>query len=148
MSVPALLVDFPSSQQADHASAACRLRRQWRIFFHVGNVFFRPISTLGIVGYAYASLAAAASAVGPGAETRRVADSDWRPYALSACCHLVTVVHSALNMQPLNRRILEDNGPETLVIAANASRWARLNLVRLVMPLVAGSVALWTRLKK
>lgn len=55
-------------------------------------------------------------------------------------------------MQPINAKIeglrREGGGATDLALAEYyARRWAKLNLVRLVMPAVAGSVALWTTLK-
>lgn len=155
MGVPALLIDFPPPTSPSHAAAARRLGRQWPVFWAVGNVFFRPISTLGIFGYAFvayrAFTAAAASASSSSAPASRGGE-DWRLYAVSAACHLVTVVHSAVNMQPINARIdaLKDEGAGTAELEKAeywARRWAKLNLVRLVMPLVAGSLALSQALK-
>ncbi|KAH8906200.1 hypothetical protein BR93DRAFT_928796 [Coniochaeta sp. PMI_546] len=150
MGVPALLIDFPPPTSPAHPAAARHLGRQWPVFWAVGNVFFRPISTLGIFGYAFAAYHAAAAAPAHGEGSSgglpRVA-GDWRLYAVSAACHLVTVVHSAVNMQPINAKIdaLKDQGVSTAELEKAeywARRWARLNLVRLVMPLVAGSLAL------
>ncbi|KAJ9143952.1 hypothetical protein NKR19_g6656 [Coniochaeta hoffmannii] len=155
MGVPALLIDFPPPTSPSHAAAARHLGRQWPVFWAVGNVFFRPISTLGIFGYAFTAYSAfTTSSFSPGVShayaTRRgrgAAPGDWRLYAISAACHLVTVVHSAVNMQPINARIdgLRNEGVSTAELEKAeywARRWARLNLVRLVMPLVAGSLAL------
>lgn len=58
MGVPALLVDFPPPSSPGHAAAARHLGHQWPIFWSMGNVFFRPISTLGIFGYGYAGYCA------------------------------------------------------------------------------------------
>ncbi|KAB5584738.1 hypothetical protein GE09DRAFT_1232809 [Coniochaeta sp. 2T2.1] len=164
MGVPALLVDFPPPTSPAHPSAARHLGRQWPVFWSVGNVFFRPISTLGIFGYAFAAYDAFSSAssrlrnttpgVSAAYETTRGTgmQGDWRFYAVSALCHLVTVVHSAVNMQPINGRIdaLKAEGTGTAELEKAefwARRWAKLNLVRLVMPLVAGSLALSQALK-
>lgn len=158
MSVPAILLDFPTPSSPGHPAAARHLGRQWHVFWHLGNVLFRPISTLGIFGYAYASWTAAARRGGGGGGNGRYTalsgdgGSDWRPYALSAVCHLITVVHSAINMQPLNAKLealQEDKGGDAADKRAEeyARRWARLNVVRMVMPFVAGSVALWQALR-
>ncbi|KAK4228653.1 cytochrome P450 [Podospora fimiseda] len=142
MGVPALLVDFPHPSTPQHALAARHLGRQWPVFWQVGNVFFRPISTLGIFGYAYASYAAYKKAH---------SSSDWKFLAVSAVCHLITVIHSAVNMQPLNAKIdaLSRDGVGKMGIKVDVSlaehyarRWIKLNLVRVVMPAVAGSIAL------
>ncbi|KAH6653933.1 hypothetical protein BKA67DRAFT_658272 [Truncatella angustata] len=143
MGVPALLVDFPHPTSPDHAARVRLLGRQWPVFWAVGNVFFRPISTFGIFGYGYTAYAAASSG------NYRL--GDWRLYAVSAACHLITVVHSALNMQPINVKIdalKEPKGPGVDAARAEsyARKWISYNTVRLVMPLVAGTVALWQTL--
>lgn len=161
MSIPALLVDFPRPSSPEHAAAARRLGRQWPVFWHVGNVFFRPLSMLGLVGYLVAALLSSP-------HHGRAA------YVAGAAAHLVTIVHSAVHMQPLNARLhalaaadpkkVDDHdhderngrggGGEAGDSAASAGdaavaeaeamarRWAELNILRLVMPLVAGTVAL------
>lgn len=146
MGVPALLIDFPPPTSSAHPAAARHLGRQWPVFWAVGNVFFRPISTFGIFGYSYAAYIAYTAPPYKNA-------GDWRLFAVSALCHLVTVVHSAVNMQPINARIdaLKNEGGEGERYVGKvelekaeelARRWAKLNLVRLVMPLVAGTVAM------
>jgi len=141
MGVPALLVDFPPPSSPQHAAAARHLGRQWPTFWAVGNVFFRPISTLGIFGYSFAAYSAYNSPL---------SRKDWRFYAVSAVCHLVTVVHSAANMQPINEKLdalsgaREGKGTVDVSLAEYyARRWIRLNTVRIVMPMVAGGMALW-----
>ncbi|KAI0105614.1 hypothetical protein F4776DRAFT_668579 [Hypoxylon sp. NC0597] len=144
MGGPALLVDFPSPSSPDHAARAKLLGRQWPVFWVVGNQFFRPISTLGILGYAYTSWVA--STQGPHGKL-----GDWKPYAISALCHLITVVHSAANMQPINEKIDALKEPKGGVDAKDAEnfvrKWIKFNTVRLITPVVAGSVALFTLLK-
>ncbi|KAK0640652.1 hypothetical protein B0T16DRAFT_460816 [Cercophora newfieldiana] len=147
MGVPALLVDFPRPSSPEHLAAARHLGRQWPTFWSVGNVFFRPISTLGIFGYSFAAYSAYST---------RFARKDWRFYAVSAACHLVTVVHSAANMQPLNEKLdalsgedkgkVKAAGVDVSLAEYYARRWIRLNSVRIVMPLVAGGMALWQTL--
>ncbi|KAK0617636.1 hypothetical protein B0T14DRAFT_433266 [Immersiella caudata] len=153
MGVPALLVDFPAPTSPSHPAAARHLGRQWPTFWSVGNVFFRPISTLGIFGYGFAAYSA---------YNLPFARKDWRFYAVSAVCHLVTVVHSAVNMQPLNEKLdalsaaggsgVKGNTKGTAgVVDASlaewyARRWIKLNTVRIVMPLVAGGMVLWQTL--
>ncbi|KAK0707975.1 hypothetical protein B0H67DRAFT_589001 [Lasiosphaeris hirsuta] len=144
MGVPALLVDFPRPSAPEHAAAARHLGRQWPVFWNVGNAFFRPISTLGIFGYAYASYLTYSA----GPATLR----DWRLYAVSAACHFVNVLHSALNMQPLNNKLdglrePKAGGVDSSLAEYYARRWIKLNGVRMVMPLVAGTVALWQTLR-
>ncbi|GAB1315376.1 Monooxygenase [Madurella fahalii] len=149
MSVPALLVDFPAPSSPSHPAAARLLGRQWPVFWSIGNVFFRPISTLGVFGYAYASwMARRSGESGFGRQLNVKGVADWKLYAVSAACHLVTVVHSAINMQPLNAKLEglrweKGNEVDGKRAEEYARRWAKLNVVRMVMPLVAGSVALW-----
>ncbi|KAI1306588.1 hypothetical protein F5Y03DRAFT_134791 [Xylaria venustula] len=139
MGVPALLVDFPSPSSPDHAARARLLGRQWPTFWKVGNVFFRPISTLGIFGYGYTAWAVSAQ----GTNGRL---GDWRLYAISAVCHLITVVHSALNMQPINEKIDGLKDPKGLVdtkmAESYARKWIKYNTVRLITPVVAATLAL------
>ena len=141
MGVPALLVDFPPPSSTEYDARARLVGRQWPVFWHVGNVFFRPISTLGIFGYAYTAWSAGA----------RGGLGDWRVYAISSACHLLTVVHSAVNMQPINVKIdsLRDGkGGEDSPKAEQLLRsWIRGNTVRMITPLVAGSLALWELLR-
>ncbi|KAI1654594.1 hypothetical protein F4813DRAFT_370480 [Daldinia decipiens] len=144
MGVPALLVDFPPPSSPEHAARARLLGRQWPVFWVVGNQFFRPISTLGIFGYAYTSWVA--SSQGPDGRL-----GDWRPYAVSALCHLITVVHSAINMQPINQKIDALREPKGKVdpkqAESYARKWIKFNTVRLITPVVAGSLALFELLK-
>ncbi|KAI1435124.1 hypothetical protein GGR50DRAFT_703421 [Xylaria sp. CBS 124048] len=196
MGVPALLVDFPPPSSPSHASRAQLLGRQWPTFWKVGNVFFRPISTLGIFGYGYtayivsSSASASASASSPSSSSLGRLGGDWRLYALSALCHLVTVVHSAVNMQPINEKLdalkyekgegeaaaaeeeeaEDDNDDEegkkkkrkkkkkeggrkavdvdTRLAEEYARRWIRFNTVRLITPVVAGTIALTQVLRR
>lgn len=140
MSVPALLVNFPPSSSPDHTARVRLLGRQWPVFEAVGHGFFKPISALGLLGYAYTSwMARDRGGRGLG---------DWRLFALSALCHLVTVIHSAANMQPLNKRLDGLRSPEvskTEVAEAEsyARSWIQRNKVRIAMPLIAGTSALW-----
>lgn len=142
MGVPALLVDFPPPSSPDHSARTRLVGRQWPVFWKVGNVFFRPISTFGIFGYAYASWAAATQ--GPSGSGKL---GDWRFYAIASLCHLVTVVHSAINMQPINAQIDALREPKGRVDSAKAEqllrKWIKGNTVRLITPAVAGSLALW-----
>ncbi|RYP89354.1 hypothetical protein DL769_000109 [Monosporascus sp. CRB-8-3] len=144
MGVPALLVEFPPPTSPDHGPRTRLLGRQWPVFWKVGNIFFRPISTIGIFGYAYSSWAAATQ--GPNGSL-----GDWRIYAVSSLCHLITVVHSAINMQPINAKIDALREPKGHVNPADAEnllrKWIKGNTVRLITPAVAGSLALWQTLK-
>jgi hypothetical protein len=141
MTIPALLVDFPPAGLPGHTERARLLGRQWPLCWSVGNVFFRPISTLGCIGYAYTAYAVYK-------EGSRTA-CDWRVFAFAAAVHAVTVLHSAVNMQPMNDRLegLARAGEKELRDAVPvARRWGKWNLLRLVNPAVAGSLALWQML--
>jgi hypothetical protein len=139
MTIPALLVDFPAPGSPGHSDRARLLGRQWPLCWSVGNVFFRPISTLGFLGYSYAAWA-----------TYKQGDrarADWRIFAVSAVSHLITIVHSAVNMQPMNDKLeaLAGRASEKALFDAEAiaRKWGKWNLLRLVTPVVAGTMALW-----
>ncbi|KAJ8131167.1 hypothetical protein O1611_g2457 [Lasiodiplodia mahajangana] len=144
MGVPVLLVDFPPPSSPDHADRARLLGRQWPTFWKVGNVFFRPISTLGIFGYGYTAWAASQGTGG------RL--GDWRVYAISAMCHLITVVHSALNMQPINEKLDALKEPkgrvDSKLAESYARKWIKFNTVRLITPVIAGTLALTQALRR
>lgn len=141
MTVPALLVDFPKPGSADHTARARLLGRQWPLCWTVGNQFFRPISTLGFIGYAYAGYA-----VYRDYKEHVGARGDWRMFAVAAVMHLTTILHSALNMQPLNDKLealAERTNEKDLGEAeAIARRWGSWNRLRLVTPVIAGTLAL------
>ncbi|KAI1093236.1 hypothetical protein F5B19DRAFT_154691 [Rostrohypoxylon terebratum] len=145
MGGPALLVDFPPPTSPDHAARAQLLGRQWPVFWVVGNNFFRPISTFGVIGYGYTSWVAATQ--GPDSKL-----GDWRIYAFSALCHLVTVVHSAVNLQPINAKIDGLREPKSgksdpKQAETYVRNWIKFNTVRIITPVVAGSLALFQLLK-
>ena len=78
---------------------------------------------------------------------------DWRVFAISATCHIITVLHSALNMQPINNKLdgLRDpkaSGVDVSQAEYYARRWIKLNLLRLAMPIIAGSLSLWQTLRR
>jgi uncharacterized membrane protein len=112
----------------------------------VGNVFFRPISTLGILGYGYTAWVVSSSQGGG-----RLG-GDWRPYAIAALCHLTTVVHSAINMQPINVKLDALEEPrgrvDTKLAESYARKWIKFNTVRLITPVVAGTLALTQVLRR
>ncbi|KAI1747880.1 hypothetical protein F4782DRAFT_543196 [Xylaria castorea] len=144
MGVPVLLVDFPPPSSPEHADRARLLGRQWPTFWRVGNVLFRSISTFGIFGYGYTAWEA--SSRGTGGTL-----GDWRAYAISALCHLTTVVHSAMNMQPLNEKLNALKDPkgkvDSKLAESYAREWIRLNTVRLITPAIAGTLALTQALR-
>jgi len=139
MTVPALLVDFPPPGSSHHTDRARLLGRQWPLCWTVGNQFFRPISSLGFLGYAYAGYAVYKEGVR--------ARSDWRLFAVAAAMHLTTIVHSAVNMQPLNDKLEALGGRASVKELGEAEsiarQWASWNRLRLVTPLIAGGLALW-----
>ncbi|KAI4612156.1 hypothetical protein J4E83_007705 [Alternaria metachromatica] len=75
MTVPALLVNFPRPGSPDHKERAQLLGRQWPLCWTVGNQFFRPISTLGFLGYAYAGYSVYREGM--------LARSDWKLFVLN-----------------------------------------------------------------
>ncbi|KAK7963683.1 hypothetical protein PG996_008624 [Apiospora saccharicola] len=136
MGVPALLIDFPTPASPSHAERARLLGRQWPVFWEVGNRFFRPLSTVGILLYGASAWAA-----------RQQGKGNWSLVAVAACCNILTAVHSAINMQPINERIsaLGGGGEQAKdgeKAEQYARRWGRLNLLRVVVPLVAGTLAM------
>lgn len=139
MTIPALLVDFPSPGTEGHADRARLFGRQWPLCWQVGNVFFRPISTLSFIGYTYTAY----SLYKEGSQAR----GDWRMFAVAAAAALTTIVHSAVNMQPLNDKLeaLAEKASEKDLLKAEpiARQWAKWNLLRVVMPVLSGSLALW-----
>lgn len=138
MTIPALLDDFPSTSSPEHASRSRQLGKQWNSCVVAGNYFFRPSSSAGALGYAFTAYHTSRSLV---------SRSDWRLYGFCAVLHAIVVVHSAVNMQPINVRLV-DMGTRTQEKKAEDGEgmlrsWAKLNLVRLVCPLIAGTVALY-----
>lgn len=144
MAVPALLVDFPPPSSAKHQERATLLGRQWPVFWVVGNNFFRPISTFGAFGYAFTAFTlyrASNSYVASGIK------GDWRLFAISALLHVTNVVHSAINMQPINDKLESLNGKsnekDTAQAETFARSWIKGNYLRVVCPAIAGSIALF-----
>lgn len=139
MTVPALVVDFPRPGTPEHTSRARLLGRQWPLCGRVGNTFFRPISTFGIVGYSFTAYSLYREGI--------FARANWKWFVVSAAMHLTTVIYSAVNMQPLNDKLkaLAERTSEKDLGAAEgiARKWASWNRVRLVTPFLAGALALW-----
>lgn len=79
-----------------------------------------------------------------------LARSDWKLFGVAAVMHLTTILHSALNMQPLNDKLealAERASDKELGEAENIARkWASWNRLRLVTPVLAGSLALFNLL--
>ncbi|KAH7120984.1 hypothetical protein B0J11DRAFT_560014 [Dendryphion nanum] len=139
MTIPALLVNFPPPGSPTHTERARLLGQQWPLCWTVGNRFFRPISTAGVLGYGYAAYAFYNQGI--------TARADWRFFAVAAAMHLTTVLHSALNMQPLNDKLeaLAGRASDKELGQAEtiAKQWASWNLLRMVTPVVAGSLAIY-----
>lgn len=138
--MPALIADFPTRDQPTYNARSSLLGRQWPLCWTVGNIFFRPMSTLSTIAYAYLSFPAL-----------RDLDVDWRLFAVAFALSAGTIVHSAVNMQPLNDRLaalaeVEKQAKTSFARKEDtvdlACRWARLNLVRVVFPLIGGSLVL------
>jgi hypothetical protein len=166
MGVPALLVDFPPPSSADaYAARSALLGRQWPTFWKVGNNFFRPISTLGMLGYVFSSYSAytntyTSTTTGGLPSGGLPAGADWRLFALSALCHLVNIVHSAVNMQPLNDKLeglskggggggggAWESGEEKEQAQAQGAveqgqKWITGNYLRIIFPPVAAVTAI------
>lgn len=138
MTIPALLVNFPADSSPEYSARAQLLGRQWPHCWAVGNVFFRPISTVGFLGYAYIAYQT---------YNDPTTKADWRFFALASLMNLISIVHSAINMQPLNDKIvgLDAGVGEKKVVAAGAEammrKWAKWNLVKVVCPLIADIIS-------
>ncbi|CAN9269453.1 unnamed protein product [Alternaria alternata] len=123
MTVPALLVNFPRAGTPEHKDRARLLGRQWPLCWTVGNQFFRPISTLGFLGYAYAGYSVYREGM--------LARSDWKLLPLND------------KLEALAERSNEKELGEAESIA---TKWASWNRLRLVTPTIAGGLALWNLL--
>ena len=97
---------------------------------------------MGFIGYAYAGYA-----VYKDYKEHVGARGDWRMFAVAAILHLTTIVHSAVNMQPLNDKLEALAGRTSDKELGNAEaiarKWASWNRLRLVTPFIAGSLALF-----
>jgi Domain of unknown function (DUF1772) len=93
---PSFAVDFPKPSSPEHSARTRLLGRQWPHYWTVGNRFFRPTSTLEALGYGFMTWVAYRG--GPHAK------GDWRLYAVATAMHVITIVHSAVNMQPINNQ--------------------------------------------
>jgi hypothetical protein len=152
MTLPSLIIDFPPPTSPDYTTRARLLGRQWPLCWVVGNNFFRPISTIATVGYAFTAWTLSRS-------TSITERRDWRWFALNALLHVSVIVHSAVNMQPLNDKLAAlagvgtDGKGEGVVEKADkgraveiATRWIRGNYYRLLIPSITGAISLWQAL--
>lgn len=143
MTIPALLAAFPDKSSPTYAARTALIGKQWPYCWAVGNVVFRPMSTLGFLGYSLTSFRAYSSSS---------TEQDWRLLAIAASLHLTTILHSAINMQPLNDQLaaLDGHSEEAKLKSSGKSadaeallnKWAKWNLVRFATPLFAGILAL------
>jgi len=97
-----------------------------------GSRIFWPNSAVGVLGYGFAAWAAGKGAL----------RGDWRVFALGAACTVGNVLYSVVGMRGLDdaldalRRAADKTGAVQL-----ARDWIRSNKWRVVLPFVAGSVA-------
>jgi hypothetical protein len=83
-------------------------------------------------------------------------EKDWRWFTLNALLHVTVIVHSAVNMQPLNDKLAAfagvgtdgkgegrvQTGDEGRAVEI-ATKWIRGNYYRLLIPSITGAVSLW-----
>lgn len=69
---------------------------------------------------------------------------DWRLFTFAALCHVANVVHSAVNLQPINAKLdVIGTSDEKAPAVQLATSWINCNKWRVVFPLIAGSTAIW-----
>lgn len=151
MTLPAMIVDFPAPSSPDYKVRAHILGKQWPVCWSVGNVFFRPISTISTLGYAFSAWSLYRS-------NSLAEKKDWRIFALGALLHVSVILHSAINMQPLNDQLAalagvgtDGKGTASAVASKNsdgkaveiATNWIRGNYYRLLVPMVSGGLSLY-----
>ena len=75
------------------------------------------------------------------------AKGGWRLYAVATAMHVITIVHPAVNMQPINDQPEALAGRATEKESTRAEEvtrnWITGNYPGVITPLVAGSLALW-----
>ncbi|KAE9974152.1 hypothetical protein EG328_004012 [Venturia inaequalis] len=153
MTLPAMIIDFPSPSSPEYASRALLLGKEWPLCWTVGNVVFRPISTISTIGYAFSAWSLYRSS-----STNVLEKKDWRVFALGALLHVSVIVHSAVNMQPLNDQLAAlagtgtDGKGKALTSTTKqvegkaveiATKWIRGNYYRLAVPMVSGALSLY-----
>lgn len=151
MTLPAMITEFPAPSSPEYNTRAVLLGKQWPICWTVGNVVFRPISTISTIGYAFSAWSIYRS---PNPLEKR----DWRIFALGALLHVSVIVHSAINMQPLNDQLAALAGTGTdgrgKALASTTKqvegkaveiswKWIRGNYYRLLVPMVSGGLSLY-----
>ncbi|KAI9666750.1 MAG: hypothetical protein M1831_001525 [Alyxoria varia] len=102
MTLPSLIASFPSksTDPTDHAYRSRLLGTQWPVCWRVGNVIMRPLSTVSTLSYAFISWSSSRAGNQNG-----VSGKDWRPFAFAAILHLTVIIHSAVNLQPVNDKL-------------------------------------------
>jgi len=146
MTLPSLIIDFPKSTSPDYKVRAQLLGKQWPVHWRVGNNVMRPISTIATLGYAFTAWSLSRSPL---------RTADWRFFAVNAILHVSVIVHSAVNMQPLNDKLAALNGKATdgtgsgKVLTADEGKaveigtsWMRKNYYRLMVPMITGVISL------
>jgi hypothetical protein len=151
MTLPAMIADFPAPSSPEYNTRAHLLGKQWPICWTVGNNFFRPISTLSTLGYAFSAWSLSRS-------TSLIEKKDWRFFALGALLHVSVIFHSAVNMQPLNDKLAalagtgtDGKGTATTTVGDGqaveiATQWIKGNYYRLLVPMVSGGLSLYQAL--
>ena len=145
MTLPALIQDFPPPSSPDYNARAALLGKQWPICWVVGNNLMRPMSTLTTLAYAYTAFQLS--------RQPSTTKGDWKLFALNAVLHVSVIVHSAVNMQPLNDKLtsfagLSSDGKGVVSKTSGnaveiATAWIRGNYYRALIPFVTGSIAMW-----
>jgi hypothetical protein len=153
MTLPSFLLDFPKATTPEYKVRAQLLGKQWPVHWKVGNSVFRPISTFATLGYAFTaySLAKTPDLFGQG--------KDWRLFAVNAILHVSVILHSAINMQPLNDKLAALAGTATDGTGSGkvqskdegraveiGTKWMRFNYYRLIVPSITGGIALFQML--
>jgi hypothetical protein len=149
MTLPSLILDFPKYTTPEYNVRAQLLGKQWPVHWVVGNNVMRPISTLATLGYAFSAWSFSRTS------SLLSEKPDWRFFALNAILHVSVIVHSAVNMQPLNDKLAALAGTGTdgkgrgKVASQDEGRaveigtkWIRRNYYRLIVPFTTGVISL------
>jgi hypothetical protein len=152
MTLPALIKDFPAPSSPEYLTRSTLLGKQWPLCWNVGNNLFRPISALSTLGYAFTAWSLHRS-------TSIMEKKDWRLFALGAMLHVTVIVHSAVNMQPLNDQLAALAGTKTdgkgMAVKGKgdegdavmiATKWIVGNYYRIAVPAITGAICLYQTL--
>ena len=150
MTMPSFMLDFPKSTSPEYKVRAQLLGKQWPVHWVVGNNVMRPISTIATLGYAFTAWSLSRSPL---------RSADWRFFAVNAILHVSVIVHSAVNMQPLNDKLAALAGTGTdgkgtgKIATADEGKaheigtsWMRKNYYRLVVPMITGAISMYQML--